>query len=547
MAGRRAKANAAASILQQQYESDESSDEFLSEIDDDDGNPSDAGECGSDDCEDLDSDVDSDDGLTDSAGDDDDLMESSQSEEVNSSGAEQENASSSDSEDQDVSSGDEYSSNDEGSCTDSDDSTTLYSLPQYISKDGNESWECFPVSSSQGRRNQFNVLHQRPGPTRYAIRECTSLSSSFLLFFRQPLLQEICKWSNKEGQRIYKDNWADISIEEIKKFIGLLILIGVYKSKNEEVSQLWSRTDGRPIFNKIMSRQRFQRILRVLRFDDAASRRRSHGRPDKLQPIKFCFELWNEALREAYVPGESMTVDEQLVTFRGRCPFRQYIPSKPGRYGIKIWAICDSANSYAWKMEIYTGKKVGQQREVNQGERVVLSLTEEVQKSGRNITCDNFFTSVQLARKLLAMKLTLVGTIRRNGKELPASFVVTKGRELFSTQFGFQENVMIGSYCPKKGKVVTMLSTMHSQPDVDHNNEKKKPEMILYYNSTKGGVDTMDQMLRCYSVKRMTRRWPMVIFYNMIDVSALNGYIIMVVFEPHIFCEEGQKASTVPY
>ena len=51
-----------------------------------------------------------------------------------------------------------------------------------------------------------------------------------------------------------------------------------------------------------------------------------------------------------------MTVDEQLVCFRGRCPFRQYIPSKPGKYGIKIWAICEANTSYAWKMQVYTGK-----------------------------------------------------------------------------------------------------------------------------------------------------------------------------------------------
>lgn len=51
----------------------------------------------------------------------------------------------------------------------------------------------------------------------------------------------------------------------------------------------------------------------------------------------------------------------------------------------------------------------------------------------------------------------------------------------------------------------------------------------------------MDQMLRCYSVKRMTRRWPMVIFYNMIDVSALNGYIIWVSLHPTDFTRKANK------
>lgn len=35
-------------------------------------------------------------------------------------------------------------------------------------------------------------------------------------------------------------------------------------------------------------------------------------------------------------------------------------------------------------------------------------------KKGYNVTCDNFFTSLKLARDLLAEKTTLVGTVRRN-------------------------------------------------------------------------------------------------------------------------------------
>lgn len=116
-------------------------------------------------------------------------------------------------------------------------------------------------------------------------------------------------------------------------------------------------------------------------------------------------------------------------------------------------------------MEIYAGKAAGESREVKQGERVLLSLTKEIEKSGRNITCDNFFTSLSLGRKLLSKKLTLVGTIRRNKGELPPNFVSTKDRSLYSTLFGFQKEAMIVSYCPKKGKIVTLLSTMHSMPD----------------------------------------------------------------------------------
>lgn len=167
----------------------------------------------------------------------------------------------------------------------------------------------------------------------------------------------------------------------------------------------------------------------------------------------------------------------------------------------------------------------------------MLILTENIAKSGRNITCDNFFTSISLARKLLSKNLTIVVTLRCDRGELPPDFVNAKNKEPYSTMFGFQEDAIILSYCPKKNKVVPLLSTMHSQPDINYNN--KKPEVIMYYNLTKGGVDIMDQMLCNYSVKR--RRWPVVIFYNMIDTSALNAYIIWLPLYPTYFARKANK------
>jgi hypothetical protein len=56
-----------------------------------------------------------------------------------------------------------------------------------------------------------------------------------------------------------------------------------------------------------------------------------------------------------YNPGPIFTVDEQFMPFRGRCLIRQYIPSEPTTYGIKIWAACDAASSYAWKNIFFHG------------------------------------------------------------------------------------------------------------------------------------------------------------------------------------------------
>ncbi|XP_029648376.1 piggyBac transposable element-derived protein 4-like [Octopus sinensis] len=242
---------------------------------------------------------------------------------------------------------------------------------------------------------------------------------------RQNLLEVIGKWTNVEGPVVYKGKWKETDLSELKKFIELIILIGVYKSKHANVTQLWSQEDGHPIFNKIMSR-RFQQILQVLRFDDASAERKKRN-DDKLEPTREVFEMWNQNLQDGYVPSSCMTVEEQLVSFRGRCPFRVYIPSKPGKYGIKIWVVYDSETSYVWKMQIYTGKDPVKGRETNQGSRVFGDLVRELENTGHNITCDNFFTCLVLARKLLSKKPTLVGTIRKNRVELPSA--LTNGKK----------------------------------------------------------------------------------------------------------------------
>ena len=71
------------------------------------------------------------------------------------------------------------------------------------------------------------------------------------------------------------------------------------------------------------------------------------------------------------------------------------------------------------------------------------------------------------------------------------------------------------------------MSTLH--PDVkipSDNNPKKKPKTVLFYNKTKAGVDVIDQMTRKYSVKAASRRWPIHVFYNVIDLALINSWIL---------------------
>ncbi|CAJ1076398.1 piggyBac transposable element-derived protein 4-like [Xyrichtys novacula] len=159
---------------------------------------------------------------------------------------------------------------------------------------------------------------------------------------------------------------------------------------------------------------------------------------------------------------------------------------------------------------------------MDQARRVVLELLEDM--TGITVTCDNFFTSYQLGQELLRTKVTMVGTIRKNKAELPPQLLNLKGRDVLSSVFAFTSNTTAVSYMPK-GKNVLLISTKHRQPAVEEG-PKKKPKMITDYNHCKGAVDTPDQLIHNFSCQRRSRRWPRTLFFNMLDISAYNAYII---------------------
>ncbi|GFR74489.1 PiggyBac transposable element-derived protein 4 [Elysia marginata] len=108
--------------------------------------------------------------------------------------------------------------------------------------------------------------------------------------------------------------------------------------------------------------------------------------------------------------GEDDVFDEQLVPWRGRCSFLPYLPSKPDKYGLKIFRAVDSETFFPLNAVPYLGK-VGRNPTVNLGRNTALQLVEPFYRSGRNLTSDNFFTDYELAQKLNIEKMSVVGLI----------------------------------------------------------------------------------------------------------------------------------------
>lgn len=89
--------------------------------------------------------------------------------------------------------------------------------------------------------------------------------------------------------------------------------------------------------------------------------------------------------------------------------------------------------------------------------------------------------------------------------------------------FEFTKNMTLVSHVPKKSKIVLLLSTMHHGNAMDSNLNKR--EIITLYYMTKGNVDVFDELKGNYSVARINRRWPLTIFYSLLNTAGINSQL----------------------
>ncbi|XP_046681546.1 uncharacterized protein LOC124368317 [Homalodisca vitripennis] len=305
---------------------------------------------------------------------------------------------------------------------------------------------------------------------------------------------------------------------------GILVNSAACKDNHLTTRELFDNEWSGCRYKCVMNSERFEFILNCLRFDDRETRL-ERQRGDPFAPIR---ELWDDFVlncKTKYRPGSYVTVDEQLLGFRGKCPFRMYIPNKPSKYGIKIVMACDTTTKYMINGIPYVGKKT-QTGGQPLAEFFVKEITRPIHGTNRSVTMDNWFTSVSLAEDLLRdpYNLTLVGTIRANRKGVPSELMNKKERPVNTSLFLFDREKTLVSYKPKKNKVVLLLSTMHEGNHI--NDETHKPDIIHTYNETKGGVDAMDQLCNNMSCSRKTQRWPLAVFFGIMNISFVNSYVI---------------------
>lgn len=81
----------------------------------------------------------------------------------------------------------------------------------------------------------------------------------------------------------------------------------------------------------------------------------------------------NEAFQQWGVFSTHLLIDEMIVKYYGQNRLKQFIQSKPIRFGYKLWSLC-SSDGYCYKFSVYTGKDINATPGILQGSQVIINL-----------------------------------------------------------------------------------------------------------------------------------------------------------------------------
>ncbi|CAH1996558.1 unnamed protein product [Acanthoscelides obtectus] len=313
-------------------------------------------------------------------------------------------------------------------------------------------------------------------------------------------------------------HWKDTNESEIVAFIGMLIWMGL--DKKPTLKDYFSRN----ILHKNdlgkyigMSRMRFELLLSNLHFSDNETTDRTN-RIYKIQPLADGLITNFQA---ACIPKKDVCIDETMIPFRGRLSFRQYIPGKRHKYGVKIFKLC-AEKGYTYNLKVYSGKEDNPTSQ-SVASRVVLELMEPLLDCGRLLCTDNFYTSVSLAHELLDRKTHLIGTLRKNRKFNPKPITDAK---LEKGDLIVRENnthVIVGKWRDKREVLFLTTKAVPEMTDVQtKRGVVKKPSTIAKYNSIKSFIDVSDQKASYSTTVRRGIKW-----YRKVAIEILTNTAVV--------------------
>ena len=277
-------------------------------------------------------------------------------------------------------------------------------------------WE--GMTNYVGQREQFVDKYK---PQNEAQNE-THCAKVFKMFFDDELVELIVRETNTyAAQKIQARSfiplrsrmrdWKPVTKDEMYVVLALFMLMGIIQKPT--LSSYFSKNYilATPVFGSIISMDLFESICNFMHFSNNDHVGTYQG-PSRLFKIYPVLSHLNTKFQNLYLSGQNIAIHESVTLWRGRLSFRQYIPLKASKFGIKSYELCESSSGYLWSFIIYTGKDTVFQTafisgDTNKTAAIVLSLVEPLLEKGRTLWMDNFYNSPALAQRLKILKTVL--------------------------------------------------------------------------------------------------------------------------------------------
>ncbi|CAK9796635.1 PiggyBac transposable element-derived protein 4 [Anthophora quadrimaculata] len=275
-----------------------------------------------------------------------------------------------------------------------------------------------------------------------------------------------------------------------------------------------------------MSRDRYLTLLSKLHFVD--HNEQSSGRLHKINSVSSKLK---KSFKDSFSPFQNLCIDESLLLFKGRLAFKQYIPAKRSRFGIKTYVLCDCKTGYVLDVNIYAGSETRITKntpEIGKTGNIVLMLLKPYLGKGHTLYVDNFYSSPALFNLLHTNATNACGTVKQRRKGMP---ILNKKLNTGEVEFRTTNNLLALKWRDRKD--VFMLSTFHTNELISTGKRNYKthefilkPKCIVDYNSSMGAVDKCDMVISFIKSIRKSIKWYKKYFFHLLDIAVWNAYCL---------------------
>ena len=186
------------------------------------------------------------------------------------------------------------------------------------------SWHA--VKSNCSARNCPSWLGPLP-----PVESIKRLIEYFCEFLSDDILESIVMQSNLYAVQEDPSKPLGLTKNELECFLGTLFAMSLVKLSNSCL--YWSSLLQCPLVCETMTRNRWEEIKAHLHCNDNSNlSSREEDKYDKLFKVRPLITHLQKKFREIPMP-QMLCVDEQMVPYKGRSRLKQYMPSKPYKYG----------------------------------------------------------------------------------------------------------------------------------------------------------------------------------------------------------------------